>query len=58
MVIIKEDNTLPSKWIMGRIIEVFCGKDNKVWVCSVKTKGVIFKKTVTKLCILPLKDEN
>ena len=58
MVIIKEDNTPPSKWIIGRIMEVFYGKNNKVRVCTVKTKDGIFKRSVTKLCILSMKNKN
>ena len=57
MLIIKEENKSPSKWIMGRIMEVFYGKDNKVRVCSIKSKDGIFKRPVIKLCILPLKNE-
>jgi hypothetical protein len=53
MVIIKEDNVPPSKWILGRIIEVFYGKDQSVRVCNVKTKSGIFKRPVNKLCLLP-----
>ena len=47
MVIIKEDNTPPSKWIMGRIMEVFYRKHNKVRVRSEKAKDDIFKRPVT-----------
>lgn len=32
MIIIKEDNASPSKWIISRIIEVFYGKDQRVRV--------------------------
>lgn len=53
MVLIKEDNLPPLKWLLGRIEEVVTGKDGKVRVVVVKTKNGLFKRPITKICILP-----
>ncbi|GFX16764.1 hypothetical protein TNCV_4187391 [Trichonephila clavipes] len=39
------------------ILEVYHGKDNKIRVVLVKTKNGIFKRPITKLCILPFSSE-
>ncbi|GFX07595.1 integrase catalytic domain-containing protein [Trichonephila clavipes] len=57
MVILKEDNLPVCNWPLGRILEVYHGKDNKIRVVLVKTKNGIFKRPITKLCILPLSSE-
>ena len=54
MVILKEDNLPICNWSVGRIVELFPGKDNKVRVIGVKTKKGIFKRPITKICILPI----
>ncbi|GFV81140.1 uncharacterized protein TNCV_2271241 [Trichonephila clavipes] len=43
MVILKEDNLPVCNWPLGRILEVYHGKDNKIRVVLVKTKNGIFK---------------
>ncbi|GFW35921.1 DUF5641 domain-containing protein [Trichonephila clavipes] len=57
MVILKEDNLPVCNWPLGRILEVYHGKDNKIRVVLVKTKNGIFKRPITKLCILPFSSE-
>ncbi|GFX40444.1 integrase catalytic domain-containing protein [Trichonephila clavipes] len=57
MVILKEDNLPVCNWPLGRILEVYHGKDNKIRVVLVKTKNGIFKRPITKLCILPFSTE-
>lgn len=58
LVIIKEDNMPICKWLLGRITETFVGSDGKIRVANVKTKHGIFKRGITKLCILPLENCN
>ncbi|GFS60903.1 DUF5641 domain-containing protein [Trichonephila clavipes] len=57
MVILKEDNLPVCNCPLGRILEVYHGKDNKIRVVLVKTKNGIFKRPITKLCILPFSSE-
>jgi len=54
LVVLKEPNLPPSKWILGRIQEVHAGQDDKVRVVTVKTAQGVFKRPITKLAILPL----
>ncbi|GFW97347.1 integrase catalytic domain-containing protein [Trichonephila clavipes] len=54
MVIIKEDNLPSCQWSLGRINNIYPGKDSKVRVVEVKTTRDIFKRPISKLCILPI----
>ncbi|GFW72447.1 hypothetical protein TNCV_3796751 [Trichonephila clavipes] len=54
MVIIKEDNLPSCQWSLGRINNIYPGKDSKVRVVEVKTTRGIFKRPISKLCILPI----
>lgn len=58
MVILKDDNSHPLNWKLGRISEIHPGPDNIVRVASVKcANGAIVRRAVRKLCVLPLYDE-
>ncbi|VEN64130.1 unnamed protein product [Callosobruchus maculatus] len=57
MVIVKEDNTLPMQWPIGRITKVFPGKDGVIRVVDVRTKGGTFRRPTSKICVLPLPDQ-
>ncbi|XP_055952313.1 uncharacterized protein LOC129988184 isoform X1 [Argiope bruennichi] len=57
MVILKEENLSVCNWPLGRILEVYYGKDNKIRVVLVKTKNGVFKRPDTKICILPIPNE-
>ena len=52
IVILNEDGMLPTTWPLGRVIEVFVGKDGFVRVVNVRTKNGIFKRPVHKLALL------
>ncbi|GBM69371.1 hypothetical protein AVEN_272189-1 [Araneus ventricosus] len=54
MVLIKEDNVPVSKWSLGRIVKLYPGKDNIIRVVDIKTKTGIFKRSVSRLCVLPI----
>ena len=56
IVVLNEDGMIPTTWPLGRIVEVFHGKDGLVRVANVKTKNGIFKRAVHKLALL-LPDE-
>ena len=52
IVVLNEDGMIPTTWPMGRIIEVFPGKDGLVRVVNVRTKNGIFKRPIHKLALL------
>ncbi|XP_030757297.1 uncharacterized protein LOC115883123 [Sitophilus oryzae] len=53
VVLVKEDNVPPMKWLLARIIETMPGSDGKVCVAKIKTKDGEFVRPITKLCPLP-----
>ena len=54
LVLIKEDNVPCMEWSIGRIVEIHPGLDNIVRTVTVKTKGEVKKRPVTKIAILPV----
>lgn len=56
IVLIKEDNLPPSKWLYGRITKVYPGKDGLVRVAEVKCKNSVLSRPIHKLCLLPIVD--
>lgn len=54
LVLIKEDNTPPAQWKLGRITEIHPGKDNVVRVVTVKCSDGVYKRAVHKICVLPI----
>lgn len=55
LVIIRDENLPPTQWKMARIVELLPGKDGLVRNVLVKAKlGVVLKRPVQKLCILPV----
>lgn len=57
LVIIKEDGLPPLRWCLGRITELHQGKDGVVRVVSIKTADGSYKRPVSKICILPMQDQ-
>jgi len=53
MVILMEDNLPPLSWSMGRIQEIHPGNDGVVRVATVRTAKGIYKRPITRLCLLP-----
>ena len=52
-VILVVDNDLPrNKWLFGRIIETYPGKDQLVRAAKVKTRSATLMRPVQKLCLL------
>ncbi|XP_011859402.1 PREDICTED: uncharacterized protein LOC105556902 [Vollenhovia emeryi] len=54
MVILRDENTPPMQWALGRITECHEGRDGKVRVVSIKTAQGIKKRAIAKICILPI----
>lgn len=54
LVLIKNDNLPPCKWLLGRIIAIHPGDDNVVRVVTIKTANATFKRGITKICPLPM----
>ncbi|XP_054721417.1 uncharacterized protein LOC129231194 [Uloborus diversus] len=54
LVLVKNENLPPLKWRLGRISEVFPGKDGCVRVAAVKTSDGLLKRPIVKLCKLPM----
>ncbi|XP_011166516.2 uncharacterized protein LOC105200583 [Solenopsis invicta] len=55
-VLLKEDNLPPLKWKTGRVMDVHTGKDNLIRVVTMRTNNGVFKRAISKLCKLPIKD--
>lgn len=53
LVILKEADLPPAKWLMGRVTDVNPGPDNEVRVVTLKTKTSTLRRPVSKLIILP-----
>lgn len=58
MVILKEDNLPPLCWKLARVEEVYPGDDDIVRVVSVRTSKGIYKRPITKLCVLPIDQQS
>lgn len=56
MVLVKEDFLPVCKWILGRVVEVFYGSDNKVRTVRIKTKSGELKRAITKIAVLPMEN--
>ena len=52
VVILHEDNIMPTKWPLARVVQVHGGKDGLVRVVTVKTAKGTYKRPVTKLALL------
>ncbi|XP_055916039.1 uncharacterized protein LOC129948917 [Eupeodes corollae] len=56
MVLLKEPNLPPSKWILGRVIEVHPGADERIRVVTVRTKNGDYVRPIVKLAPLPFSE--
>ena len=52
IVVVKEDNALRGKWLIGRVVEVFPGSDGKVRNIKVKTPTGTYSRPVTKVAVI------
>ncbi|GFV89144.1 integrase catalytic domain-containing protein [Trichonephila clavipes] len=56
MVLIREENLPPCKWLLGRVVKIYMGKDKKVRVVDIKTGKGIYKRSINRLSILPIEN--
>ena len=54
LVLVKDDNLPSMQWQLGRVEEVHPGTDNIVRTVTVRTKAGLFKRSASKLAILPI----
>lgn len=55
--VLVHDDTPPLLWKVGRIVDVHPGTDGHIRVISVKVKNAIFKRSITKISVLPIYDD-
>lgn len=54
LVIVKDENTHPLRWSLGRVQELHPGSDGVVRVVTLRTSTGVYKRAVAKLCLLPV----
>ncbi|GBM32032.1 hypothetical protein AVEN_127373-1 [Araneus ventricosus] len=54
LVLLKEDNLPPCKWVIGRVKDVIPGSDRKIRVANVQTQSGLYRRGIYKLCVLPM----
>jgi hypothetical protein len=52
VVLLQEDNLVPTKWPLGRIVNIYPGKDRIVRVVDLKTSRGIYKRPITTIALL------
>lgn len=58
LVLIKEQNVPPLKWITGRILKLVPGKDGITRTVLIKTQSSTFERAVNNVCVLPIDDDS
>lgn len=56
IVLVKEDNLPPARWLLGKVVEKHAGLDKISRVVTLKCNGSLIKRPISKLCILPVSD--
>ena len=57
VVLLKEDAAIPTKWPLGRVIEVHPGTDKLVRVATIRTSKGTYKRPISKLAVLVPRNE-
>ena len=58
IVVLKEDNLIPTKWPLARVIQSYPGRDGRVRVVILKTANGEYKRPIHKLVVLLPVDKN
>lgn len=56
IVLVKEDDMPPTKWLFGRVMQKHPGPDCLTRVVTLKCKNSLLKRPTSKLCVLPVTD--
>ncbi|XP_062704177.1 uncharacterized protein LOC134286564 [Aedes albopictus] len=56
MVLLMDERLPPLKWNLGRVTEVFRGSDGNIRVVDVHTSTGVFRRAISKICVLPIRD--
>ncbi|XP_018400322.1 PREDICTED: uncharacterized protein LOC108777840 [Cyphomyrmex costatus] len=54
MVLLRDENTPPMHWRLGRIVAVHPGKDGLIRILDVRTSNGVVQRSLPKICILPI----
>ncbi|GBN13392.1 hypothetical protein AVEN_99080-1, partial [Araneus ventricosus] len=54
LVLLKEDNLPPCKWVIGRVKDVIPGSEGKIRVANVQTQSGLYRRGIYKICVLPM----
>ena len=54
LVLLKDENLPPQKWALDRTIKLYFGEDKRVRVVEEKTQSGVYKRPISKICILPI----
>lgn len=54
LVLLKEDNSPPLKWRLGRVVAVYPGTDGIVRVADVRTATGVVRRSFSRICPLPV----
>ena len=52
IVVLKEDNLVPSQWLLSRVTEITKGSDGLVDVVKLKTKDGLYTRPIIKVDLL------
>ena len=58
LVLLKDDNLPPMRWMLGRIIQMFPGKDQVVRNVRIKTQHGEHERNVRQICPLPIEESS
>lgn len=58
LVLMKNENTPPTRWPLGRVIQCHPGEDGLTRVVSVRTATSVFLRPITKIALLPVLHED
>ena len=54
VVVSMEDNSACARWPLGVVVEVHPGSDGIARVATIRTASGLYKRNITRLCILPI----